>query len=67
MPPSIRSSAEAIQIVLLHTLGDAFSPFILGAVSESLIISFFQLSFNASKHIKSRLCFKQINSRQNHS
>ena len=33
MPPSVRSSAEAIQIVLLHTLGDAFSPFILGAVS----------------------------------
>ena len=38
MPPSIRSSAEAVQIVLLHTLGDAFSPFIIGAVSEKKIV-----------------------------
>lgn len=34
MPPSVRSSAEAIQIVLLHTLGDAISPFILGAIAD---------------------------------
>ncbi|XP_066932499.1 protein spinster homolog 1-like [Clytia hemisphaerica] len=37
MPPSVRSSAEAVQIVLLHTLGDAFSPFILGAIADAYV------------------------------
>jgi len=35
IPPSCRSTAEAIQILIIHVLGDAFSPFIVGLISDT--------------------------------
>lgn len=35
--------AEAIQILLSHALGDAISPYVIGAVSKILCFSFFNL------------------------
>ncbi|VTS08442.1 spinster family MFS transporter [Tuwongella immobilis] len=34
VPPSIRSSAFAINILLIHALGDAISPAIIGAIAD---------------------------------
>ena len=39
--PERRSSAEAIQIFVIHILGDAISPTIIGAVSIYIYIYFF--------------------------
>ncbi|XP_019848762.1 PREDICTED: protein spinster homolog 1-like [Amphimedon queenslandica] len=38
--PECRSTAEAIQILMIHLLGDASSPFIIGAVSDALVKHF---------------------------
>jgi hypothetical protein len=35
--PECRATAEAIQILLIHLLGDAASPFIIGAISDVLV------------------------------
>lgn len=35
IPPNCRSTAEAIQILIIHVLGDAFSPFVVGAISDA--------------------------------
>ncbi|XP_066445074.1 protein spinster homolog 1-like [Eleutherodactylus coqui] len=34
VPPKRRSTAQAMQITLSHLLGDAGSPYIIGAISE---------------------------------
>lgn len=36
VPPSRRSTAEALQIVASHLLGDAGSPYLVGLVSDAL-------------------------------
>ena len=41
--PSRRSTAEAVQILIMHLLGDASSPFIIGAVSI-ICLPFLELS-----------------------
>lgn len=35
VPPKCRSTAEALQILLIHVLGDAFSPFVVGLISDA--------------------------------
>lgn len=37
IPPKCRSTAEAIQILIIHTFGDAFSPLLIGAVSDAYV------------------------------
>jgi MFS transporter, Spinster family, sphingosine-1-phosphate transporter len=46
-PPAIRSSAFAINIFVIHALGDAISPFIIGAVADrhGLGHAFFLIAF----------------------
>lgn len=38
IPPNRRSFAQAIQILIAHLLGDAFSPYLVGSVSNLSII-----------------------------
>jgi hypothetical protein len=46
-PPAIRATAFAINIFIIHALGDAISPFIIGALADrfSLGRAFFMISF----------------------
>ena len=47
--PNRRATAEAIQILTQHLLGDASSPFIIGAVSsETFFSSLYSLLFELS-------------------
>jgi MFS transporter, Spinster family, sphingosine-1-phosphate transporter len=40
VPANLRASAVAINVFFIHALGDAISPFLIGAVSEASTISF---------------------------
>ena len=44
--PTRRSSAEAVQILLSHALGDAGSPYLVGLVCHLLIFSHTHLHSN---------------------
>jgi len=37
IPPNCRATAEAIQILMIHIFGDAFSPFVVGAISDAYV------------------------------
>lgn len=46
--PTRRSTAEAFQILMSHTFGDAGSPYLVGVVSfNNLKLNKFKMSFNA--------------------
>ena len=37
IPPNCRGTAEALQILMIHIFGDAFSPFVVGAISDAYV------------------------------